>query len=95
MRYNLLLVDCCRDESRLQKIDVITGDYLRPSILKGELYNQVFEIISTIEFDRPDKIIFDKSGIGILFYEAFIELVNNNDFEFTVNAFGLITYKGE
>lgn len=88
--YNLILVDVEKEFTRVHKMNVITGDYLKPVLLKGELPYQVNSLLKLIAEDRPDKIIFDRNGYGYPFYYYFMERAKFASFE--VDSFGLITY---
>lgn len=96
MNYNLILVDSLVIENRMtiHRMNVITGDYLTPVNLGGDLFDRILGLIEVIKRDKPDKIIFDRFGFGELFYETFMREVNNRkDVPFDIDAFGLIIYE--
>ncbi|MER2008609.1 MAG: hypothetical protein ABS939_14250 [Psychrobacillus sp.] len=94
--YNLLFVDVGNGKkfpTYIHKINVINGDHVRGQMLKGDMRNQIDALIDMLISDRPDKIIFDKTGIGIYFYEQFMIIVYlHYKNTLSVDAFGLITY---
>lgn len=94
---NLILVDVGygdKERTQIHRMDVITGYYLPPVYIDGTLVEQILKLVEVINKDRPDKIIFDRSGIGMGFYEFFTELIKQDPYKrcFTVDAFGLITH---
>lgn len=93
--YNLLFVDVGFGDkypTYVHKMNVITGDHIRGQMLRGTVKDQIDDLIDMIINEKPDKIIFDKTGAGINFYEGFRYRAKIFDRVFTVDAFGLITY---
>lgn len=98
MSYNLILVDVGygdRIPTTIHKIDVITGDYLSPSYLIGDMTYQLREIAKMIIADKPNKIVFDKFGMGFEYHQRFADIIKLEEYEsfFSVDAFGLIIFK--
>lgn len=94
--YNLMLVDADRDRTCLHKMNVITGDYLAPKYITGSFAEQAKHILDVVLKDKPDKIIFDKFGIGYGLYDAFMLTAKQSHVYnklLAVDAFGLIVYK--
>lgn len=94
MSYNLMFVDVGHKDSTIHRMNVITGDYMPPIHLKENTLEQIDYICNTICADKPDKIIFDKAGIGYHFYALFIEISKQEPYRsiFSVDSFGLINY---
>lgn len=94
--YNLMLVDADRDRTCLHKMNVITGDYLIPKYITGTFAEQAIHILDIIIKEKPDKIIFDKFGVGYGLYDAFMLTAKRSHIYsrlLEVDSFGLITYK--
>lgn len=94
---NLILVDVGfydYDKTQLHRMNVITGDYLNPIYIHGTFEEQVIKLIYIMLVDTPEKIIFDKNGTGISFYNIFINIIKQEPFRryFEVDAFGSVTY---
>ena len=92
--YNLILVDADRDRTTIHRMNVITGDYLSPKVLKGTLPEQVNSLMKLLETDMPDKIIFDRNGYGHVFYYYFMERMRIHK-DINIDSFGLIMYGGD
>ena len=80
----------------VHRMNVITGDYLSPIRINGNYQYQIEELCSLILIDKPDKIIFDKSGYGYQLYQGFMNRIKFKEYRkyFTVDSFGLITHNG-
>lgn len=96
--FNFLFVECIFDNGKfntvLHRMNVITGDYLPPVKLNNGMIPQLIELCDIVDIHRPNKIIFDKFGIGKTFYDNFImisKMSYNN--KFSVDAFGTIIYR--
>lgn len=93
----LLFVDISLDReypSVVHKMNVINGDYLSCYRLNGSnMFLQALEIIRLIQEFKPQKIVFDKNGVGLGLYERFTLLSNEFADEFLIDAFGTIVYK--
>lgn len=102
MSYNLVFVDVgfsvYKVPTIIHRMNVITGDYLTPVVYNyGDMNEQVDRLIDLLLKDRPDKIIFDKFGRSISFYDCFMERAKySNKYRglIEVDSFGLITYGG-
>ena len=96
-KYNLMIVTIGMpkyEDTIVQRINVITGDYLPPAHLDMNLSfpEQVRELVELIKRDKPEKIIFDKVGMGYMFYDSFMYLVKYDDYLY-VDSFGTIGFK--
>lgn len=95
---NLILVEAgFREDTTIHRMNVITGDYLRPITLSEDqsYVSQGLEIIEILKRDRPDKIIFDKTyPEGLQLYKVFSYLLTEDEY-LDVDSFGLITYEGD
>lgn len=96
LAYNLILVDVAfREPTRIHRMNVITGDYLNPIILREISYDaQAVHLIEVLLRDKPDKIIFDKNGGGHILFDLFKYTLLQREYMelIEVDAFGLITY---
>jgi len=100
MSYNLMFIDPYRNvesfafSTKIHRMNVITGDCLHLKKTKGTIHEQIFAICRLIAIDKPDKIIFDKAGVGIGFYEEFHKYIKEIPYNkvFSVDSFGLVTY---
>lgn len=97
MSYNLIFVDVGygdRFPTYVHKMNVITGDHVQGVTLKGTIREQIDALINIIMRDRPDKIIFDKKQMGMIFYQEFLRMTFFEPAKdvFSVDSFGLISY---
>jgi hypothetical protein len=97
--YNLIFVDAgygTNIPTLVHKMNVINGDHIGCDHLTGNLDMQIDQLVRLIEKGKPDKIIFDKKGAGYIFYQIFMEKIKRRPARdlFTIDAFGLIMYKG-
>lgn len=97
--YNLILVDVGvhHDRTFFHRMNVITGDYLRPYVKNNMSYSEMIDdLIEIIYMEKPDKIIFMKnSAYDRAFYEGFLQRLKVHPQykgTFEVDAFGLITH---
>lgn len=71
----LWYVDTCRDNVDFTCIDLGKGDIKRFSLFPEKTnFNTMSQIlILNILKNKPSQIIFDKSGVGLGFYDQFLE----------------------
>lgn len=97
-KYDLILVETSFEAKRVEiyRVNVINGDCLTP-VTVGEgktIVAQMLELIEVIKRDKPDKVIFNKMGMGQVVYDTFMFMVKHDE-NIAVDSFGTIYFKGE
>lgn len=88
MKY--LLIDGGKDLSYLHLLDAENGEYGRVRSAQGNISDQVDKIVLAIIRDKPNRVIFDKSGISMGLYQTFIN--GAKQYGIKVDDKGTITY---
>lgn len=79
----------------IDRINVVNGDILLPKKLSSKVFDlKVKFLINLISKEKPDKVVFDKAGVGIGFYELFLKRVSDKEdgCNFDIDSFGTVTY---
>lgn len=89
----LFKVDIGMYDIVIERINVINGDLLTSKKMNSKVFDEKIEFLkSAIQSEKPDKIIFDKAGIGKGFYELFVKKMSDGEFNFEVDSYGTTTY---
>lgn len=89
----LWYVDCTRDGADLTAFQTHDGDVSHFKIFPK---NATFDVMSQVLLlnifkNKPEQIIFDKNGLGLGFYDAFIKDIKGID-SVKMSASGKLTY---
>ena len=96
-KYDLIIVNLGipnYEDTIVQRVSVINGDYLPPIHLdmNNSIVGQLEELVEIIKRDKPDKIVFERVGMGHMFYDTFRFLVKH-DKDMVIDSFGTIGFK--
>ena len=94
---DLLLVEVSFEDvgyTTVHRLNVINGDYLTPRIIGNgkTVVAQVLELIKIIKEEKPDKVIFDRLGLGGVFYDTFMFMLKHDEY-IGVDSFGSVYLK--
>lgn len=92
----LFIVDPTIYDVEVKKVNVVNGDLLRPvRFIKKDFVDSIHLLLKSMYIEKPEKIIFDKIGIGLRFYELFMKIMKSEEYMYgiSVDAFGTVSYK--
>lgn len=91
----LFIVDIGVYDVEIKKVNVVNGDLLlRSRVIDRDFNNKALQVIELVKKEKPQKIIFDKAGIGKAFYELFMSMLDStkDTHGISVDSFGNVSY---
>ncbi len=77
------LIDGGHHHTQIQKVDVEKGISEYKTRFRGDIRDQVRDIVALFKLDKPNKIIFDKLGVSLALYELVLEALKKEGLTIT------------